>query len=202
MVTSTLVSRRMGVQSLASLNGLQIRSCCELWCRPAAVSSSSTPSLGTSICHRCSPKKQNKQTDKNSFIQIIPSQGYPVRPSVAWDGLVAWKRSWHLPRCALGRLGALSRAVPQGAIGTEEIIQDMVLIMVCSKCTEGKISTQMYCCAHVLKGFCLERLIQNFFKRKKKVFSFFPLPSLTTHFPKHVLLTQSQQDVTGWSLGS
>ena len=70
-----LVSMRMWVQSLASPSGLRIQHCSELWCRlqtwlgsgvAMAVASScgsdSTPSLGPSICHKCSPKKQtNKQ---------------------------------------------------------------------------------------------------------------------------------------------
>ena len=38
-----------------------------LWCRPAATGLIPTPSLGTSICCRCSPKKTNKQTNKNYF---------------------------------------------------------------------------------------------------------------------------------------
>ena len=54
-----------------SLSGLRIQCCYELWCRfqmwlgsqvtvAVAVDGSSdlTPILGTSICHRCSPKKQ------------------------------------------------------------------------------------------------------------------------------------------------
>ena len=70
---------KMQVQSLASLSGLRIRSCYELWCRSQtwlgsqvtvamaqaySYSSDSTPSLGTSICFECGPKKQktNKQT--------------------------------------------------------------------------------------------------------------------------------------------
>ena len=67
-----LVTRRVWVRSLASFSGLRIQHCHELWCRqktqlrfcvPAAVmqtsscSSDSTPNLGTSICHGCSPKK-------------------------------------------------------------------------------------------------------------------------------------------------
>ena len=43
----------MRVQSLASLSGLRI------WCYHTC-SSDLTPSLGTSICHRCCPKKQKK----------------------------------------------------------------------------------------------------------------------------------------------
>ena len=63
------------VQSLALLSGLGIRCCCELrcksqtWLRSCVVvavavagsySSDSTPSLGTSICCGCGPKKKNK----------------------------------------------------------------------------------------------------------------------------------------------
>ena len=64
---------RMRVWSLASLSGLRNWRRCELWCSwqmrlrchiamavvPAgSCSSDSTPSLGTSICSRCGPKKQ------------------------------------------------------------------------------------------------------------------------------------------------
>ena len=41
-----------------------------LWCRPAIVPPIGPPSLGTSICHRFSPKKQNKtkKQKKNIFL--------------------------------------------------------------------------------------------------------------------------------------
>ena len=72
---------RMWVRSLASISGLRIWCCCELWCRlqmqlrssiPVAVayagscSSDWTPSLGTSICWDYSPKRQKdqKETEK------------------------------------------------------------------------------------------------------------------------------------------
>ena len=63
---------RRWVRSLASLNGLRIQRCRELWCRSqtwlgscvavpvveaSSYSSDSTPGLGTYIGHRCSPKK-------------------------------------------------------------------------------------------------------------------------------------------------
>ena len=63
------VSTRMGVRSLASLSGLGIRHSRELWCRSqtqlgclmavavakaGSCSSDLTPSLGTSLCCRCS----------------------------------------------------------------------------------------------------------------------------------------------------
>ena len=70
-----LDSIRMQVQSLALLGGLRIPLCHECWYRSktwlrshvaVAValalsdshSSDSSPSLGTSICHGCGPKKQ------------------------------------------------------------------------------------------------------------------------------------------------
>ena len=67
-----LISTKSWVQSLASLSGLRIRRCCELWCRsqtqlesPIAVavvkassySFDATPSLGNSTCCGWSPKK-------------------------------------------------------------------------------------------------------------------------------------------------
>ena len=67
----------MQVQSLASLSGLRIGHCHELWCRSqtrlrshvavAGASSYSpnlTPGLGTSICCRCGPKKQKAKKKK------------------------------------------------------------------------------------------------------------------------------------------
>ena len=67
-----LGTMRFQVRSLASLTGLRIRPCYELWCRlqtqlgssvavalvqAGSHSSDLTPSLGTSICCGCSPKK-------------------------------------------------------------------------------------------------------------------------------------------------
>ena len=67
---------RIRVRSLALLNGLRIGRCRELWCRSqmqlgsgvavlvaqaSSCSSYSTLSLGTSICHGCSPKKKKKK---------------------------------------------------------------------------------------------------------------------------------------------
>ena len=68
-----LVPMRMLIESLASLSGLRMWRCHELWCSSqtqlgsgVAVAvvwagsciSDLTPSLGTSMCHGCSPKKQ------------------------------------------------------------------------------------------------------------------------------------------------
>ena len=71
-----LVSMRMPVQSLASLTGLRTQRCCRLRRRSrvqlrshiavavayaSTCSPNSTPSLGTSVCHRCNPKKRKKR---------------------------------------------------------------------------------------------------------------------------------------------
>ena len=70
------MAQRTRVQSLASLKGLRIPLCRELQCRSqtwlgsciavavaqaSRYSSDSTPSLGTSICHKCGPKKTKKK---------------------------------------------------------------------------------------------------------------------------------------------
>ena len=67
---------RVWVQFLASLRGLRIWCCHKLWHRlqmwfesgvavavvqASNCSSDSTPSLGTSICYRCSCKKKKKK---------------------------------------------------------------------------------------------------------------------------------------------
>ena len=69
---------RMWVPFLASLSGLKIWCCHELWCRlqtwlrfhvavavaqAGSFRSNGTPSLGTATCHRCSPKKRTKQNN-------------------------------------------------------------------------------------------------------------------------------------------
>ena len=70
---------RLRVQSLASLSGLRIWHCGELWyrwqtqlgsCVAVAVAQAgsysciSTPTLGTSICHNYGPKNQKKKKKK------------------------------------------------------------------------------------------------------------------------------------------
>ena len=79
---------RTQVQSLALLSGLRIWGCCELGCRSQAwlrsgiavavvqagsCSFNSTPSLGTSICHRCGPKKMTKKKKKNLSLPLLTS---------------------------------------------------------------------------------------------------------------------------------
>ena len=69
-----LGTMRFQVRSLASLSGLRTRACCELWCRlqmwlesgvavavASSYSSDWAPSLGTSTCRWCSPKKTKKK---------------------------------------------------------------------------------------------------------------------------------------------
>ena len=64
---------RLQTQLISMKMRLRIRCCCELWCRlqkqlescvvmtvTSSCSSDLTLSLGTSICHRCGPKKQIK----------------------------------------------------------------------------------------------------------------------------------------------
>ena len=71
----------MRVPSLASLSELRIRCVHELWCRSqkwlvsciavavaSSCSSNSAPSLGTSICHGCSPKKKKKEKKRNTAL--------------------------------------------------------------------------------------------------------------------------------------
>ena len=82
-----LASMRTQVWSLALLSGLRIWHCCELWyrsqtqlgsdlallwlwCRPA-VRADLTPSLETSICCECSPKKTKKRKKKKSLSSTL-----------------------------------------------------------------------------------------------------------------------------------
>ena len=72
---------RWRVQPLASLSGLRIQHFCELWCRlktrlrsgvamavvqAGSCSCNQTPSLGTSVCIKCSPKKKKKEKEKEN----------------------------------------------------------------------------------------------------------------------------------------
>ena len=74
-----LVPMRMQVQSLASLSGLRIQCCCKLQHRSqmwfvssvavavlwaSSYHSNLTPSLGTFICCRCSPKKKKNNKER------------------------------------------------------------------------------------------------------------------------------------------
>ena len=87
---------RMQVQSLALLSGLSIWHYHELWCmsqtwlgsgiamamavaEASNHSSDSTPGLGTSICHRCGPKKNQNQNNNNNKPQNAMVQIYVYR---------------------------------------------------------------------------------------------------------------------------
>ena len=77
----------MKVQSLVILSGLRILSCCKLQYRSqmwlgsgvavavvwaGSCNSDLSPSLGTSICHRCSPKKMQKRKKvSNIFFSLL-----------------------------------------------------------------------------------------------------------------------------------
>ena len=80
------------VQSLASLSGLRIRCCRELWCRSqtrlrfhatlAVVQAGScrsnwTPSLGTSVCHGYGPKKKKeKKNIRDTLASCLKEKPY------------------------------------------------------------------------------------------------------------------------------
>ena len=81
----------MQVQSLASLSGLRIQPCHELWCRSqvqlgsgislavvqaSSCSSKSTPSLGVSLCRGCGLKKQ---TNKTVTLLVFLSPSGPLK---------------------------------------------------------------------------------------------------------------------------
>ena len=56
-----------------------------LWCdRPTAKAPNSTPNLVTSICHRCSPKKKNKQINKSTKCALNTGERELLFPSSSW----------------------------------------------------------------------------------------------------------------------
>ena len=85
---------RLRVRSLASLSGSRIWRCLELWCRlqmqlrpgiavavvqAGSYNCDSTPSLRTSICYRCGPKKTKKKKEEEEgrkHSQIILSDAH------------------------------------------------------------------------------------------------------------------------------
>ena len=71
-----LGTRRLWVRSLATLSGLQTQlgSCVVAVAVVQADSCSSdlTPSLGTSVCHECSPRKKKKTTQTNKQKKLFP----------------------------------------------------------------------------------------------------------------------------------
>ena len=110
-----LVSIRMWVWSLDSLSGLTIHCCCELWCRshmwPGSgvtvvlagnCSSDSTPSLGTSMCCKCSSKKKKRksQLDLGLLKILVFLKGF-----VDICCSVPWKYSGNaMSSCEIGKI--------------------------------------------------------------------------------------------------
>ena len=81
-----LVSTRMWVRSLTLFSASEIHHCRELWCRSqmwlgsrvavavalaGSCSSNLTPSLKTSICHECDPKKKKKRKEKIYILHYL-----------------------------------------------------------------------------------------------------------------------------------
>ena len=103
---------RMQVRSLASLSGLRIWHCLELWCRSkmqfgshvavvvvqaGSYSSDSTPGLGTSICHGCGPKKTKKKkimVPKNKLHLRPPRLTYRWKLFGIWKTLLFLSKTW------------------------------------------------------------------------------------------------------------
>ena len=90
---------RLQVPSLASLRGLRIRCCWELWCRSqtglgsrfalSMVTAGSgiphwPPPLGTSISRKCTPekKKKKKTTHTHTHTHTKGTQSVPARPGL------------------------------------------------------------------------------------------------------------------------
>ena len=108
-----LVSTRMWVRSLALLSGLRIQCCHELWWRlqmwlrsrvtvavmqAGSYKSDLTPSLGTSICCGCGPKKLRKKKKR--------SPGLVVGSSRAASTVVEWRSHRRLLPWALSPTSA------------------------------------------------------------------------------------------------
>ena len=77
---------KLQVQSLASLSGLRVQCCCELWCRLAAIAPiwPLATSLGTSTCHGCGPKMQKKKKNHttNSYSNMNGTRKHYVRTQI------------------------------------------------------------------------------------------------------------------------
>ena len=80
--TNPLACMRTQVQSLASLRGLRIRHCCELWCR-SQMRLGLDPCLGTSICLGCGPKKIRQREKRQRQVWCLQSAGCYAEGEVA-----------------------------------------------------------------------------------------------------------------------
>ena len=76
-----LASTRTWGRPPASLSGLRIRRCCELWCRSqmwlSSRSSDSASSLGTSMCCGCGPKT-NAAVKRGDHSCVVVADGGDV----------------------------------------------------------------------------------------------------------------------------
>ena len=77
---------RMHVESLASLSGLRIQCCCELWCRPAATAPNGPlgwePPYATGVALKTKQNK-TKQTKKKLFLTFAVD--LMVLETVTWS---------------------------------------------------------------------------------------------------------------------
>ena len=99
---------RMQVPSLALLSGLRIQ-CCFTMVQAGSCSSNSPPSLGTSICPGCGPRKAKKKKERegDSGDQGGPLSTFPLEPQAGE----------HVAGGEGGRL-------PTTGLGTEEVPED------------------------------------------------------------------------------
>ena len=104
------------VWSLASLSGLRIWHCHKMWCRSqtrlgsgvavsvaqaCSYSSDSTPSLGTSVCHGCGPKKRTKKEWQGRYSLVVhqvkdPALSLQRLGSLLWCGFDPWPLNFHM----------------------------------------------------------------------------------------------------------
>ena len=111
-------------EDVASLSGLRIRYCRELWYRSqtwlgssvavavAVVSScgsNSTPSLGISICCRCGPKKKKKKNALSGVEQPL----YNCCPTISTDASrpVSPADSTHVGRAAMSSISTVTENI-------------------------------------------------------------------------------------------
>ena len=100
----TIASMRTQVGPLASLSGLRIRHCCQLWCRSqtqlksgvavavvqaGSCSSDSIPSLGTSMCRKWGPKKTKlkKKMEAATVLKCLSDPICSTGQKGSWNSL-------------------------------------------------------------------------------------------------------------------